>query len=226
MKELPVLAAIEREMSKEGVAILTVSVDTMPAAQLQEFVNRRRIEVPVLLVGDATQAVKDFLGHSGSLPECFVFDATGRKRESIAGARSKAELVATLKEYTRSAGGAQEQGKDPHPDPLPEGEGETPGGEGKPPEEAGKVLLKAYVMGRPGDGISESLLAAAKDGGIRPDRILYFDLTKKEDLDHLQELGYEPLEKPGAMICTDQMCAPPCYSVEEVQKAIDELQKP
>ncbi|MDQ7779914.1 MAG: TlpA disulfide reductase family protein [Planctomycetota bacterium] len=222
MKELPVLAAVAREMSKDGLEVLTVSIDTMPVAQLQEFVNRRRIEVPVLLAGDAAGEVKAFLGHSGSLPESYVFDASGEFCESISGAWSKIDLMKTLKKYVgggSSSGGAQEQGRDPHPDPLPEGEGKTP-------TEEGKVLLKAYVMGRAGDGISESLLAAARKGGIPPDRILYFDLSKKEDIEHLRELGYEPLEKPGAMICTDMMCAPPCYSVEEVQKAIEELQKP
>lgn len=218
MRELPVLAAIGERMKSRGVEVLGISLDKISREALQVFVDRHRVTYPILLVREDDAAIKQFFGHSGILPETYIFDRNGVKRKTFSGCRTERELEEEINQVLLEEGGiAEEPARTLWEEKRPETDDALPveNDDSQPGS-----FLKALIIGRKGDTTTEALLAEVGKSDIRPDRIFFFDTTCEADMTRLRELGYEPLSQPAVMICTDEMCAPAAFTPEEVREAI------
>jgi peroxiredoxin len=82
-RELPALQALERRLAPEGLAVLTVSVDAVPAERLVRFAAGRGLALPILL--DPHEALARRYG-VGAYPTSLVIDRRGRLLHRAAGA--------------------------------------------------------------------------------------------------------------------------------------------
>jgi thiol-disulfide isomerase/thioredoxin len=99
-EELPILDALQREMTPNFVQVVGIAVDT--AANVQDFLKEVKVGFPVLIAGaSAIELMRRLANRSGALPFTVMLDAAGRLRERRLGAYSADELRAGVQGLLR-----------------------------------------------------------------------------------------------------------------------------
>ena len=70
-RQVPVLVELRKKYDDKDLVVIAISLDSTPAAQLQEFAKQREIKFPILLAD--YKVVQDFGGLS-AVPTTFVID--------------------------------------------------------------------------------------------------------------------------------------------------------
>lgn len=83
LKELPTLDALEEKYAADGLVVLPLSLDTMPFAQLQEFIAKLDLELPHLAQDQSGKLLNALKG--AGLPVTYLIDRKGVLRARYSG---------------------------------------------------------------------------------------------------------------------------------------------
>lgn len=93
LRELPELAAFHLAHVPDGVTVIGVSIDDLPAKALESFLEKSPPPYPVLL---ADQAARDSFGGVSQIPETWVIQRDGRVAARYLGPINREELERTV----------------------------------------------------------------------------------------------------------------------------------
>jgi thiol-disulfide isomerase/thioredoxin len=93
---IPVLSKLHKNLGKEGLVILAVSLDREGLGVLGTFVHEKRIPYKVLLGND--KVTRSFGGVS-TIPTLFIIDREGRLVRKLTGYHSYGELKDQVEKY-------------------------------------------------------------------------------------------------------------------------------
>ena len=98
VSELPGYIALQQKYGPQGLAIIGVSLDTIPSAEVQKFAKAKGMNYTVVM-GD--EAVQTAFGAIDAIPTTFLIDRTGvirdRKLGSLSAAEYEKRVAALLK---------------------------------------------------------------------------------------------------------------------------------
>jgi peroxiredoxin len=89
-EEIPDFVEFYNQNKATGLEIVGVSVDNIPAAQVQAFVNKNKMTYPVAMFTE--KIVRDY-GPIDAIPTTFIIDKTGRVRYTQVGMMGRDALA-------------------------------------------------------------------------------------------------------------------------------------
>jgi peroxiredoxin len=92
--EIPGYIEFQKKMESQGVTIVGLSLDEIPAAEVKKFVTARGINYPVAI---ASQELFQAYGKAEGIPATYVLDREGRIRFQKVGAAPIEDLEAIVK---------------------------------------------------------------------------------------------------------------------------------
>jgi peroxiredoxin len=92
--EIPGYIEFQKKMESQGVTIVGLSLDEIPAADVKKFVTSRGINYPVAI---ASQELFQAYGKAEGIPATYVLDREGRIRFQKVGAAPIEDLEAIMK---------------------------------------------------------------------------------------------------------------------------------
>ncbi len=92
--EIPGYIEFQKKMESQGVTIVGLSLDEMPAAEVKKFVTTRGINYPVAIAG---QDLFEAFGKAEGIPATYVLDREGRIRFQKVGGAPIEDLEAVVK---------------------------------------------------------------------------------------------------------------------------------
>lgn len=95
VKEIPDLVELQTSYGDRGLVILGISLDRNPDRVLQPFIDKYKINYPILL--DDGRVAKNYGGITG-IPTTFLVDREGIIRNQYVGLRPKRVFEAAIKE--------------------------------------------------------------------------------------------------------------------------------
>lgn len=100
-EEMPAMERLHKELSKEGVQIVAISIDRGNEDRIKEFVEKYNLTFPILL--DPNQTVRRNYFIMG-LPTSYLIDPQGKLRGFVSGARpwdsvSSKQVMRLLKNF-------------------------------------------------------------------------------------------------------------------------------
>ena len=85
LKELPTLKALDEKYKDKGLKVVTLSIDTLPYAQVEGFLkNKLNITLPIMALDDTGQ-IYEYLNAKG-LPVTYLIDREGKITHRFVGA--------------------------------------------------------------------------------------------------------------------------------------------
>ncbi len=98
-QEIPDFIDAYKSLKAEGLEILGLSVDRVPADRLLEWVEEAGMEYPVAL---ATPEIIDAYRPGDYIPSTIIIDGRGRVRHRHAGLMDKDTLIRLFREFSKS----------------------------------------------------------------------------------------------------------------------------
>jgi thiol-disulfide isomerase/thioredoxin len=92
--EIPGYIEFQKKMESQGVTIVGLSLDEIPAAEVKKFVTTRGINYPVAIAG---QDLFEAFGKAEGIPATYVLDREGRIRFQKVGGAPIEDLEAVVK---------------------------------------------------------------------------------------------------------------------------------
>lgn len=83
LKELPTLDVLEEKYAADGLVVLPLSVDSMAFAQLRQFIEKQKLELPHLAQDSSSKILNELKG--SGLPITYLIDRKGVLRARYSG---------------------------------------------------------------------------------------------------------------------------------------------